>query len=156
MKVRLTMGSLAKVGIELLEKHGPTLKCKTCGRIWTPGNQDDGRFVQSWWKCPNDPKHTVKPDPEKESEKAFDKFEAELLSKNHKQFFDDEARKELRELRDNTPSKVLLHSRKLEARVRRRVERKIEQLRAEGVTVTLETEKAIFNYIEKVLKGDEE
>jgi hypothetical protein len=51
--------SLARVGVTLVSDAPIELKCKTCGAEWQPGQLSSGRLPQGWWKCPNDPRHTV-------------------------------------------------------------------------------------------------
>lgn len=51
-RVRLTEGSLAKVGVELVDAGRPALRCKACGTQWQPDWQEDGRLPRRWWRCP--------------------------------------------------------------------------------------------------------
>lgn len=51
--VRLTEGSLAKVGVDLLDKHRIHLQCQYCGALWSPNLQRGGKLPRGWWKCPN-------------------------------------------------------------------------------------------------------
>jgi len=53
VSVRFTEGSLAKVGVELINPHTGWLACKGCGQRWSPNIQPGGRNPKGWWQCPN-------------------------------------------------------------------------------------------------------
>ena len=59
MSVEFNRESLKKVGVELVSELACVLRCQTCGEVWQPRSaRDDGRLPASWWKCPNDARHT--------------------------------------------------------------------------------------------------
>lgn len=59
MCLSLIEPSLAKVGVELIDPDTPTLKCKTCGTLWTPPTLSSGLMPKNWWKCPVNHEHTL-------------------------------------------------------------------------------------------------
>jgi len=59
MCLSLIEPSLAKVGVELIDPDTPTLKCKTCGTLWTPPTLTGGLLPKNWWKCPVNYEHTM-------------------------------------------------------------------------------------------------
>jgi hypothetical protein len=58
MCLSLIEPSLAKVGVELIDPETPTLKCKTCGTLWTPILISGGLLPKNWWRCPINSQHT--------------------------------------------------------------------------------------------------
>ena len=50
---------LARVGVNMLNSKPLELQCKKCGAQWQPGILPNGHLPAGWWKCPNDPKHTI-------------------------------------------------------------------------------------------------
>lgn len=57
MSLRLIEPSLHRVGVELINDEQPSLRCKTCGKIWNPELTSNGRLPKHWWKCPNTGQH---------------------------------------------------------------------------------------------------
>jgi hypothetical protein len=58
MCLSLIEPSLAKVGVELIDPDTPTLKCKTCGKLWNPILISGGLLPKNWWRCPINSEHT--------------------------------------------------------------------------------------------------
>jgi hypothetical protein len=44
---------LARLGVEILNKHDLVLQCANCGEIWTPQQNRDGKLAAGYWICPN-------------------------------------------------------------------------------------------------------
>jgi len=130
MKYRPNKKSLAKVGVEVLDQNTPTLKCKTCGRIWIPkrlmGDESLLVPIQSWWICPDDPRHTVKPDPESQNE------------------IDGKTKKELEYFLGKETVKLVHLWQVKEARARKMFGGQLKRFRNEGVAVSSEQEEAMF------------
>ncbi len=56
-RVRLSVNSLARVGVELFYAERFTggrvkLRCKCCGQIWVSDLLPGGRLPRGWWRCP--------------------------------------------------------------------------------------------------------
>ena len=50
---RLTDYELAKVGVEITNRGNIWLRCKLCGKNWSPNIQTGGKMPRGYWKCPN-------------------------------------------------------------------------------------------------------
>lgn len=59
MSITPTKRSLAGVGVTLLSSDPLELQCNKCKSLWQPGRLSNGRLPTGWWKCPNDPRHTL-------------------------------------------------------------------------------------------------
>jgi hypothetical protein len=59
MSIMPTVHSLAGVGVTLLSSDPLELQCNKCKSVWQPGRLSSGRLPPGWWKCPNDPGHTL-------------------------------------------------------------------------------------------------
>ena len=44
---------LARLGVQILNKHSLLLQCMTCGETWTAQQNFDGHFAAGYWICPN-------------------------------------------------------------------------------------------------------
>ena len=51
--VRLTEGSLRRVGIDLLGFPDIHLACRACGQHFMPLLRPGARLPRGWWRCPN-------------------------------------------------------------------------------------------------------
>lgn len=49
--MRLTVSSLDKVGVTLVNFSNVTLQCDNCGQIWSPILRSEGRLPRGYWKC---------------------------------------------------------------------------------------------------------
>ena len=50
---RMSGVQLARLGVQILNKYDLSLKCVTCGEIWSPQADRDGRLAAGYWICPN-------------------------------------------------------------------------------------------------------
>jgi hypothetical protein len=50
---RMSTVQLARLGVELLNKHGLVLRCTNCGESWTAHTDSNGRLFSGYWVCPN-------------------------------------------------------------------------------------------------------
>ena len=50
---RMTTVQLARLGLEVLNKHDLLVRCVTCGASWKPTPGRDGRLLPSDCVCPN-------------------------------------------------------------------------------------------------------
>ena len=44
---------LDKFGVDLVSESTVTLRCQTCGAVWSPNLQPGARLPKNYWKCPN-------------------------------------------------------------------------------------------------------
>ncbi len=44
--------NLSKVGVELLSSNPLWLRCKKCGKAWSPPIKAGGKPARNYWKCP--------------------------------------------------------------------------------------------------------
>ena len=53
---RCTSAQLSKVGVEIVDEHKASigyiwLRCKECGKTWSPNIQPGGRMPNRYWHC---------------------------------------------------------------------------------------------------------
>ena len=51
--VRYSETSLARVGVELINRSSVSLRCESCGQVWSPNLRRGGAMPRGWWRCPN-------------------------------------------------------------------------------------------------------
>jgi hypothetical protein len=50
---RMSSVQLARLGIEVLNKHALLLRCMTCGETWSPQLDRNGMLTAGYWQCAN-------------------------------------------------------------------------------------------------------
>lgn len=65
---RCTNAQLSKVDVEIVDEHKASmgyiwLRCKECGKTWSPNIQPGGRMPDRYWHCPNGCNHPDRDDP---------------------------------------------------------------------------------------------
>jgi hypothetical protein len=51
---RLLSGpQLARLGVQILNRHDLLLECMSCGTTWSPTLTHDGKLPPYYWQCPN-------------------------------------------------------------------------------------------------------
>ena len=49
----LSAVQLARLGVQILNKYDLSLQCMTCGEVWSPQRDPDGRLAPGFWQCPH-------------------------------------------------------------------------------------------------------
>lgn len=50
---RFSAPELARVGVEILNRHRLLLRCAVCGSVWSPNVRSGGRLPRGYWRCEN-------------------------------------------------------------------------------------------------------
>lgn len=50
---RMSAVQLARLGIEVLNKHDLLLRCMSCGETWSPHLDRNGMLTAGYWHCTN-------------------------------------------------------------------------------------------------------
>jgi len=54
VKAKFLSGTqLARLGVQILNKHDLLLQCMTCGEVWATRVEPDGSLPFGYWHCPN-------------------------------------------------------------------------------------------------------
>jgi len=51
-RVKRTLDSLWKIGVDIVDPDAPTLRCRWCRGRWRPSINPNGSLERAWWKCP--------------------------------------------------------------------------------------------------------